>query len=173
MTPAIVATAILPGQPLAPAIPPVAAAPAAPVPRASAAPEFMVDLDEPEATEPGTDAAWQFAQVGDPPRATPVGSAEVRLATGPAPVERKAENPVEKPVDPAATLWMTQAGALRATCSCASPPKSRLSPRAALRAASLITFSRADWVLTVSKDLGGLEGAEPSSRDRRRQGGRA
>jgi CheY-like chemotaxis protein len=111
MTPAIIATAVLPGQPLAPAIPPVVAAPVAPAPRAPAAAEFMVDLDEPEAVETDTDAAWQFAQVGDPPRATPASAAEVRLATGPAPAERKAENPVDKPVDPAASLWMTQAGA--------------------------------------------------------------
>src|SRR5206468_11685820 len=39
------------------------------------------------------------------------------------------------------------AGALRATCSSASSPKSRLSPRAALRAASLITFRSADWLI--------------------------
>jgi hypothetical protein len=38
------------------------------------------------------------------------------------------------------------AGAFLATCSSPSSPKSRLSPRAALRAASDITFSRADWV---------------------------
>ena len=59
------------------------------------------------------------------------------------------------PADFVSAADTKSAGAFLATCSSASSPKSRLSPRAALRAASLITFRRADWVLTVSKDLGG------------------
>src|SRR5690349_2647318 len=64
------------------------------------------------------------------------------------------------------------AGAFLATCSSASSPKSRLRPRAALRAASDMTFRRADWVLTLEKISDGFEGAEPSRRPPLRQGAR-